>query len=250
VERLTRIAATLDRLIVGDYLVTLDGNEQYKSMVEFAAVVEAIETTPVLARLWRSTAFIEQPLDRAIALDPEATEGLVTLGRRVPIIIDESDGDLHAFARALLLGYRGVSNKNCKGIMKSFLNRSLVERLNAGRPAAERLFMSAEDLTNVPVVPLQQDLATVRALGIAHVERNGHHYVRGLAHCSPRERAAAVRNHGDLYTGDEREAWLSIEEGRLRVGSLATPGYGVAFEPDLDAMIPLERWTFDSLAAT
>ena len=104
--------------------------------------------------------------------------------RQVPIIIDESDGDLEAFPRAIALGYRGVSTKNCKGIVKSFLNRTLVEGLNAERPAPARLFMSAEDLTNVPVVPLQQDLATVRALGIPHVERNGHHYVRGLAHCS------------------------------------------------------------------
>jgi hypothetical protein len=247
VERLARIAATLDRLIPDDYLVTLDGNEQYKTMADFAALVEAIERTPTLARLWGSIAFIEQPLDRAIALDAAATEGLGALGRRVPIIIDESDGDLEAFPRALGLGYRGVSTKNCKGIMKSFLNRSLVERQNAGRPGPARLFMSAEDLTNVPVVPVQQDLATVRALGIAHVERNGHHYVRGLAHCSPRERVDALRHHGDLYRGDEREAWLSIEDGRLRVGSLATPGYGVAFAPDLDAMTPLERWTFDSL---
>jgi Enolase C-terminal domain-like len=247
VDRLSRIAATLDRLIPDDYLATLDGNEQYKTMADFAALVEAIERAPALARLWRSTAFIEQPLDRAIALDAAATEGLGALGRRVPIIIDESDGDLEAFPRALALGYRGVSTKNCKGIMKSFLNRSLVERRNAGRPEPTRLFMSAEDLTNVPVVPVQQDLATVRALGITHVERNGHHYVRGLAHCSPRERAAAVRHHADLYTGDEREAWLRIENGRLRVGSLATPGYGVAFAPDLDAMIPLDRWTFDSL---
>lgn len=248
VDRLARIAATLDRLIADDYLVTLDGNEQYKTMADFAALVEAIERTPALARLWRSTAFIEQPLDRAIALDAAATDGLAALGRRVPIIIDESDGDLEAFPRALALGYRGVSTKNCKGIMKSFLNRSLVERRNAGS-GPTRLFMSAEDLTNVPVVPVQQDLATVRALGITHVERNGHHYVRGLAHCSPRERAAALRHHADLYAGDEREAWLRIENGRLRVGSLATPGYGVAFEPDLDAMIPLERWTFDSLEA-
>ncbi len=231
VDRLTRIAATLDRLIPDAYLATLDGNEQYKTMADFAALVEAIERTPALARLWRSTAFIEQPLDRAIALDAAATEGLAALGRRVPIIIDESDGDLEAFPRALALGYRGVSTKNCKGIIKSFLNRSLVERRNAGRPEPARLFMSAEDLTNVPVVPVQQDLATVRALGITHVERNGHHYVRGLAHCSPRERAAALRHHADLYTGDEREAWLRIENGRLRVGSLATPGYGVAFEP-------------------
>jgi Enolase C-terminal domain-like len=249
VERLTRIAATLDRLIADEYLVTLDGNEQYKTMGDFAALVEAIAATPALARLRRSTAFIEQPLDRAIALEPGATDGLAALGRQVPIIIDESDGDLEAFPRALALGYRGVSTKNCKGIMKSFLNRSLVERRNAGRAPAERLFMSAEDLTNVPVVPLQQDLATVRALGIGHVERNGHHYVRGLAHCSAAERAAALRHHGDLYRGDAGEAWLSIEGGRLRVGSLAVPGYGVAFDPDLAAMTPLEDWTFASLEA-
>ena len=68
-------------------------------MADFTALVEAIEGTPALARLWRSTAFIEQPLDRAIALDAAATEGLAALGRRVPIIIDESDGDLDAFPR-------------------------------------------------------------------------------------------------------------------------------------------------------
>ena len=209
----------------------------------------AIRATPALSRLWRSTAFIEQPLDRAIALDPAATEGLEALGRQVPIIIDESDGDLEAFPRAVALGYRGVSTKNCKGIVKSFVNRTLVEALSADRPERARLFMSAEDLTNVPVVPVQQDLATVRALGITHVERNGHHYVRGLAHCSRAERAAALRHHGDLYLGDEREAWLRIEAGRLRVGSLATAGYGVAFDPDLASMIPLDRWTFDSLTA-
>ena len=73
------------------------------------------------------------------------------------------------------------------------------------------------------------------------------HYVRGLAHCSTAERVAALRHHGDLYTGDEREAWLRIEAGRLRVGSLATPGYGVAFDPDLASMVPLDRWTFHSL---
>src|SRR4030095_13914709 len=212
-------------------VVTIDGNEQYKAMADFASLVAAIRATPALARLWRSTAFIEQPLDRAIALDPAVTEGLDVLGRQVPIIIDESDGDLEAFPRAVALGYRGVSTKNCKGIVKSFLNRSLLERLNAEHPEPARLFMSAEDLTNVTVVPLQQDLATVRALGITHVERNGHHYVRGLAHCSAAERVAALRNHRDLYTGDEREAWLRIEAGRLRVGSPEAPRYRAGLHP-------------------
>lgn len=242
-DRLGVIAATLDRLVPGPYVVTLDGNEQYKSMADFSRLVDAMERAPVLARLVAAIAFIEQPLDRHIALDPAATEGLGELGRRLPMLIDESDAELDSFPTAVRLGYRGVSTKNCKGIVKSLLNRSLVERENRGRAPATRLFMSAEDLTNVPVVPLQQDLATVRALGIGHVERNGHHYVRGLAHCSSAERAEATRRHPDLYEGDAREARLRIEDGRLRVGSLAVPGYGVGFEPDLDSMTPLERWS-------
>lgn len=242
-DRLGAVAATLDRLVPGPYVVTLDGNEQYKSMGDFARLVDAMERTSALARLVAGIAFIEQPLDRAIALDPIATEGLEELSRRIPMLIDESDAELDSFSAAVTLGYRGVSTKNCKGIVKSILNRSLVERENRGRAPAARLFMSAEDLTNVPVVPLQQDLATVRALGIGHVERNGHHYVRGLAHCSSAERALATRLHPDLYDGDAREARLRIEDGQLRVGSLAAPGYGVGFDPDLGSMTPLERWS-------
>jgi hypothetical protein len=93
------------------------------------------------------------------------------------------------------------------------------------------------------VVPLQQDLATVRALGITHVERNGHHYVRGLAHCSAAERAAATARHADLYAGGTAAAFLRIDGGTIGVGSLAATGYGVAFEPDLASMMPLDRWS-------
>ena len=246
-DRLTAIAATLDRLVPGPYVATLDGNEQYKSMDDFARLVDAMLAAPALARLVASIAFIEQPLDRAIALDPRAVDGLAALGRRFPMLIDESDDALDAFPRAIAVGYRGVSTKNCKGIVKSFLNRALVSRDNRRRAPDERLFMSAEDLTNVPVVPLQQDLATVRALGITHVERNGHHYVRGLAHCSGAERREATRRHAGLYAGDEQGAVLRLEGGRLDVRSLAVPGYGVAFEPDLASMIPLEDWTPASL---
>jgi hypothetical protein len=247
VERLTRIASALDRLIPAGYVVSLDGNEQYKSMDELGRLVTAMRAAPALERLCRSILFVEQPLDREIALAPDTAEGLRELG--FPVIIDESDGDLGSFAEASLLGYRGVSTKNCKGIFKAFLNRTLIERWSRERPDALRPFMTAEDLTNVPVVPLQQDLATVRALGITHVERNGHHYVRGLAHCSPRERQEATRLHGDLYRGGEAEAFLRIEAGQLTVGSLAAPGYGVAFDPDLETMTPLDEWRFDSLEA-
>ena len=245
--RLRAVAATLDRLITEPYVVSLDGNEQYKALGHFARLLEAMAKVSALARFRKAIAFVEQPLDRAVALDPDATKGLGALG--VPVIIDESDGELDSFKAAVKLGYRGVSTKNCKGIFKSFLNRSLVEKWNGRRKPGDALFMSAEDLTTLPVIPLQQDLATVRALGITHVERNGHHYVKGLAHCSRRERYQATRLHRDLYRGGEDEARLRIEGGLLRVASLGTPGYGGAFEPDLASMMPLEQWSFDSLEA-
>ena len=118
---------------------TLDGNEQYKTLrTTSPRSSRPSRRRPALARSRRSIAFIEQPLDRAVALDAAATEGLAALGRRVPIIIDESDGELEAFTPAVALGYRGVSTKNCKGIIKSFLNRSLVERRNASASPSTR----------------------------------------------------------------------------------------------------------------
>jgi hypothetical protein len=243
--RLQAVAAILDRLIAEPYVVSLDGNEQYKALADFAALLEAMARTSGLARFRRSILFAEQPLDRAVALDPAGTGGLAEIG--LPLIIDESDGELDSFKTAVKLGYRGVSTKNCKGIFKSFLNRSLVERWNARRKPGAHLFMTAEDLTTLSVIPLLQDFATVRALGITHVERNGHHYVKGLAHCSPRERNQATRLHRDLYRGDDSGARLRIESGFVRVGSLSLPGYGGPSEPDLSSMTPLEAWTFDSL---
>jgi L-alanine-DL-glutamate epimerase-like enolase superfamily enzyme len=241
-ERLNHIAETLGRLIPEPYVVTLDGNEQYESIDHFGQLMGAMKRAPQLQRFLDSLLFVEQPLDRAVALDSSFTEGLGEISRICPVIIDESDDNLGAFKRAIEVGYRGVSSKNCKGIIKSFLNRTLIERWNRGLPEKQRLFMSAEDLTNVPVVPLQQDLTTVRAIGLTHLERNGYHYVRGLDHCSAREREAATCLHGDLYVGDEREAFIRIANGQLHVKSLQVPGYGVAFDPDLPSMKPLDEW--------
>src|SRR4030095_9119839 len=57
-DRLTAIAATLDRLIPGPYVATLDGNEQYKSMDDFARLVDAMLAAPAPAPLGGSIAFI------------------------------------------------------------------------------------------------------------------------------------------------------------------------------------------------
>src|SRR4029077_15883294 len=66
-ERLGRIAAVLDAG-AGDYRTTLDGNEQYDDVEGIVELWHKVEETPALARLAKSTLFIEQPIKRAVAL--------------------------------------------------------------------------------------------------------------------------------------------------------------------------------------
>ena len=147
-------------------------------MENFLELVAGVETG--LPRFYESILYIEQPLERSIALDPALEDGIRAVGARRPVLIDESDEELDTFRRAIDLGYRGVSSKACKGLVKALANLALAQRRSGA-------VHSAEDLMNLPVVPLHQDLTHVAALGIGHVERNGHHYVRGLDHLSTAE---------------------------------------------------------------
>lgn len=237
VERLSRIAAVLDRL--PDYRATLDGNEQYESAEEAAALWRAVEAEPRLARLRASILFVEQPVKRARALET----GMEALAAARPVIIDESDGDLDAFPRAKALGYAGVSSKACKGVWRSLLNLARCRAWNA-EAGTERFFMSAEDLTTLAGVCVQQDLALVALLGLSHVERNGHHFVDGFAG-RPRAEAERFRAaHPDLYAETPGGPRLAIRGGALEIGSLETPGLGATVEPDYAATeaMPKARW--------
>jgi hypothetical protein len=229
-DRLMRIAAVLDR-DAGDYLATLDGNEQYDSVEGIAELWRRMAETPALARLTQAILFIEQPIKRAKAL----SASVAPLARLKPLIVDESDGELGSFPTALGLGYRGVSSKTCKGFYKSILNAARVARLNAEAGEA-RYFMSAEDLTTLAGVSVQQDLALVSLLGLSHVERNGHHFVDGMSFAPEAEQAAFAKAHPDLYDRSGGPARLRIDEGRLRLGSLGCPGFAVAAEMDVASL--------------
>ncbi|MFO1158187.1 MAG: mandelate racemase [Reyranellaceae bacterium] len=228
-ERLGRIAAVLDAG-AGDYRVTLDGNEQYDDVEGIVELWRKVEATPALARLARSTLFIEQPIKRAVAL----ARSVEPLARHRAVIIDESDGQLSAFPQALKLGYAGVSSKNCKGFYKSILNANRVARLGAGH------FMSAEDLTTWPGVSVQQDLALVSLLGMTHVERNAHHFIDGMCFAPEAEQRAFVAAHPDLYEKQPgKPARLKAVGGRLALGSLDVPGFAVGAEMDFTSMRPM-----------
>ena len=232
-DRLQQIAAVLDR-DAGGYLATLDGNEQYDSVEDIAELWQRMCATPALARLVKATLFIEQPIKRAKVF----ATSVELLARLKPLIIDESDGELASFPTALKLGYSGVSSKNCKGLYKSILNAARVAHLNA-KAGAQNHFMSAEDLTTLAGVSVQQDLMLVSLLGLTHVERNGHHFVDGMSFASGREQVAFAEAHPDLYSRAGGPARLRIDNGRLQLGSLDCPGFAVAADMDFASLQPM-----------
>ncbi len=233
--RLRDIARLLDRL-AEPYHATLDGNEQYADPGALEGLLDRIEADRRLERLRSSILYIEQPLPRALTFEVD----LGPLAERVPFLIDEADDRPDSFPRARIRGYRGVSVKACKGFFGALANRLRCDLANAeaGRTVA---FPSSEDLTTQPGVALQQDLALAALCGCVHSEKNGHHFAGGMQGAPAAEKRAFAEAHGDLYRLEGEELRLGIEVGRLRIGSLACPGYGSAVLPDFGAMQPLAR---------
>jgi len=219
-------------------VITLDANEAFDDLEQFAQFVKRLEKEQL--GLFQHVLFIEQPLPRRLSHAPRAERWIRQISRAKPVIIDESDGALTACRQALALGYAGTSHKNCKGVFKSLMNRALLlRRAEAGKETVH----SAEDLQNLPVAPLQQDLAVVGMLGITHCERNGHHYNFGLSMLSEQDKASVARRHTDLYEQRGGEWFLKIRNGVMQCGSLQCPGLGVFDEPDWASMPSMAQWS-------
>jgi len=222
-DRLAAIASVLDG-ISGSYHASLDGNEQYEDMDGVTELWQRMLADPRLARLAGSILFVEQPVKRSHAFDT------VVSGIGKPVIIDESDDALDAFPRAKALGYLGVSSKTCKGIYKSIINRA---RCALWGP---QYMMSGEDLTVQAGLAVQQDLALVSLLGLTHVERNGHHYVNGMAELPQAEQDDFLSAHPDLYERSHGAVRVKIRDGELSIATLACPGFASAAMPDWSTM--------------
>lgn len=206
--------------------LSLDANEQYADLGSLARMLDAVDAHVDGRRLLEGLLWIEQPLPRERCFEAGGLAGLDALTQRAPLLLDEADTGLGAFPRARELGWEGVSVKNCKGVFRALANRAWCERLGG--------FQSAEDLTNLPAVALQQDLATVAAFGFPHVERNGHHYFRGLEHLPGPERERALERAPALYEPAPGGARLRVRRGLLALSDVNGVGYGgadcVAFE--------------------
>jgi len=233
VERLLDIVRVVSSTVNHRVQFTLDGNEQYNSMVEFRAFWDEMNATPGLKEFVENVILIEQPLRRDVALDESATSGLRLLSREVPVIIDESDSSPDQCWKAISVGYSGTSSKACKGVTKALLNRQLIADLQQANEDREYV-MTGEDLCCVGVVSLQTDLALVSVLGLAHVERNGHHYHTGLNYLPSDMYESVFEAHGDLYRSVGGIPALRIESGQLNLTSVNKAGFGFSIDPGFE----------------
>ena len=158
---------------------------------------------------------------------------------RPAFIIDEADGAIDSLPQALALGYDGVSHKNCKGVVKGIANAASLARERKKRESPVHL--SGEDLANVGPIALFQDLAMMAALGIEHVERNGHHYFKGLSAWPESAQASMLENHDDLYrTHPEGYPTLGIKDGMLDLTSMNASPFGPRELLDLSSLVRID----------
>jgi hypothetical protein len=227
---------------------TLDGNEQYTEVAPFRSLWNAIYGDVRLKSFMKGLIFVEQPFRRDVALSAQVKDVLLEWTDRPPMIIDESDGELHSAMLALDSGYVGTSHKNCKGVFKGIANACLMAHRKRQDPGGTYI-LSSEDLANVGPVALLQDLAVLACLGVTHSERNGHHYFAGLSMYSQPIQQQVLDVHGGLYVkGREGFPVLNVVDGLLDISTVVDAPFGYGFELDTMQFTPLNEWTADSLA--
>jgi hypothetical protein len=226
IERLAKIETVLSK--VKDYKVTLDGNETFQNVESLSVFVHAMTQHEATQRLLERTLLIEQPLPRAIALE----EKIPTMPLNIPVILDESDDHPDVLVKGLALGYRGISSKACKGIYRSLHSASLVQQ-------TPQCLLSGEDLTCQAGLGVQQDTLLATSLGVQHIERNGHHYVKGFGIAPTHESNDFAKAHADLYSSNHAGVHLNVQQGQINIASLHQAGFGHQAWPDWQSLDPI-----------
>jgi hypothetical protein len=223
VEKDTARLEALASLLPAGARFTLDANENYPDIRVFREHWNRWMARPRLAAwLERGLLLVEQPLHRDSSLTAATGETLHTWTGHPPFIIDEADASLGDLPRALALGYAGTSHKNCKGLTKGLANCALLKRHGPDT------ILSGEDLSNIGPVALLQDIAVMAALGIPHVERNGHHYFRGMSMFPAETGESLLAAHPLTWerTGGGLVA-LRITGGEIAMESIASAPLGL-----------------------
>ncbi|QNE48642.1 hypothetical protein F1C58_16415 (plasmid) [Glaciihabitans sp. INWT7] len=213
------------------FAVTVDGNESFYSSEDFVLWWQQLAAAPGIGSfLAEALIAIEQPFHRSMALDPTLADMFTSHPELPMLIIDESDGEPDSIRRAMDLGYAGGTYKGCKGVFRGVANACLVNARFGDRTT----ILTAEDLTTLPPLALLQDFAVVSALGLTHIERNGHYFFGTVAQIAPRVDELLLESHPDLFErSSDGRAQLAILHGEVAIGTVVDAPFGCAPEFDL-----------------
>lgn len=240
IARLTRIIELTSHLGI-DAWFTIDGNESMTTAEHLVTWGSGLLDHAVVGPVLRQKLIaIEQPFHRSIALGPEAADALARLD--LAVIIDESDDAVDTVRRAMDLGYAGGTYKGCKGVFRGLANAALI----AHRGRSRRTVLTAEDLSTLPPLTVNQDLVVAAVMGLTHIERNGHHYFGRLAPLEEGLEQRALDAHPDMFHRDSDDrVRLRIGEGRIALSSILAAPFGL--DADID---PFTLPRLDADAAT
>ena len=230
VARLREIAAVLDPI----QRPTTARSTATSSTTTSDALLELwqrMQEEPRLARL--ATACFSSSSRYAARMRSRATSGAVA---RKPVIIDESDDALGCLSAGARAGLRRRLEK-LQGPVQVSDQRARAAR--AGTPKAGTTLLHERRRPDTQAgLALQQELALVSLLGIRHVERNGHHYVNGMAAAGGGARGLPAAHPGPVRTS-HGAVRVRIDAGRLAIGSLAAPGFAAGAYPDWETLTPM-----------
>lgn len=228
IERLRRTLA-ISREAGVDPRYTIDGNESMTDAAQFQDWWAGLTNDPDLAASFAHNLIaVEQPFARSIALSAEVGRALTAISGIVSVIVDESDDDVTSVRQAMDLGYAGGTYKGCKGVFRGVANAALVDSRSTVGPTV----FTAEDLATLPPLTVPQDIVVAAALGMTHIERNGHHYFGRLADVAPDVERSALSAHPDLFEDTNGSVRLRIRDGQLSTQSALAAPFG--FRPLLD----------------
>ncbi|QLQ09219.1 MAG: hypothetical protein HZY75_01045 [Nocardioidaceae bacterium] len=240
-DRLDEVLSCLQHHCGDDFAFSIDANEGFDSIAAFqdfwSGAVDRLGKA-----LTDHLLFVEQPLNRNVALEPETGRTLLAWQDGPTLIIDESEMSHTSLPRALELGYRGTSVKSCKGVFRAVANACLLEWHRRSDPSRDYV-LSSEDLSTVGPVSLVQDLAVVAALGLTDTERNGHHYFCGLSMYSESLQREMVAHYPGLYEWRE-PGWATLiaRDGRISLTEVNSAPFGLAITPDLSDLDELRSY--------
>ena len=231
--RLARILDLLERLDVEPWF-TIDGNESMTTAEQLVTWVSGLLAAPRLGTMLRERLIaVEQPFHRSIAMGPEVASALSRI--ELPVIIDESDEATATVREAMDLGYAGGTYKGCKGVFRGLANAALVSH----RRRFGRAVLTAEDLSSLPPLTVNQDLVVASMMGLTHIERNGHHYFGRLAPLDDHIEERVLAAHPDAFVSDDGRVRLRIDGGRIATASMLAAPFGLGTDIHTSGLAPL-----------